>query len=169
MSDKEIIIKIRSGQIDEFAHIVKAYTRQIFAYIQNKIEDKNEAEDLTQNTFLNFYRSINRFNVGKPVSPYLYAIARNELKMYWRAKKMTVPLNESLTIEPLHSENDYEGVEAVELINQLPVQQRQTLELITRGFSYKEIAEIMKKPINTIRTIIRRGRLKLKSLYEKTT
>jgi len=166
MTDKEVILKIRSGRIDEFAYFVRAYSGKILKYVKNRLKDRDEAEDLVQNTFLKFYRAIGHFEIEKPVLPYLYAIAKNELRMYWRSHKITLTLEENL-IQADFIENDFEANEAVELIKQLPPHHQQVLKLVSDGYSYEEIARTISKPVNTVRTWIRRGRLKLRKIYEK--
>ena len=47
-------------------------------------------------------------------------------------------------------------------------QERKIFKQINDGYSYEEIAKIFKKPLNTIKSIVRRARLKVKKIYEKT-
>lgn len=166
MTDKEIIIKIREGEINQFSHLVKAYSGRILGYIKSKLYDQHEAEDLVQNTFLSFYKAIGRFEIDKPVLPYLYAIAKNELKMYWRSHKIKIPLDENVFSQD-DSSDQLQSTEILKLIKQLPKNQQHVLQLVSIGHSYQEIASQIKKPINTVRTLIRRGRINLKKLYEK--
>lgn len=166
MSDKEIILKIHSGEINQFSHLVRAYSGRILGYIKSKLYDQHEAEDLLQNTFLNFYKVIGRFEIEKPVLPYLYAIAKNELKMYWRSHKVKIPLDENI-ISQDDSGNQLQSIEILKLLKQLPKNQQRVLQLVSEGYSYQEIARQVKQPINTVRTQIRRGRLTINKLYEK--
>src|SRR3990167_7579561 len=96
LSDKDIILRIKKGEIDYFTFIVKKYTKQIYNYVLKKLGQKDEAEDVVQNSFLKFYKAISRFDEDKPILPYVYQIAKNEIKMYWRAKKKLLPLDEAL-------------------------------------------------------------------------
>lgn len=166
MTDKEVIIKIREGEINQFSYLVKNYSSRIHGYIKHRLYEKNDADDLVQNTFLKFYQAIIRFDVEKPVLPYLYAIAKNELKMYWRSHKIKISLDENIASQE-DSGDQLNSIEILKLLKQLPKNQQRVLQLISEGFSYQEIAEKIKKPVNTIRTLIRRGRLNLKKLYEK--
>lgn len=166
LSDKEIIKKIKEGEINYFSYIIKKYTGNIVRYIKAKLFNKLDVDDLVQNTFISFYKAINRFDERKPISPYLYKIAMNELKMYYRSHKTTVSLSEDSELFA-HEENFYSD-DFTRNLEVLTNEQKKVLELLQTGYSYKEIAGRVKKPINTIRTIIRRTRLLLKKNYEAT-
>lgn len=165
ISDSEIILKIKQGEINYYSSIVEKYMPNIIRYIKAKLFNKLDVDDLVQNTFINFYKSINNFDSEKPISPYLYKIASNELKMYYRAHKSTVTLDEKYNIsyDPSFFIDDYSPY------TKLLTQEQQTiLKLLQAGHTYQEIANKIKKPINTVRTIIRRTRLLFKKKYEQS-
>lgn len=168
ISDKEIIIKIKQGEINYFSFLVKKYTDRIYYVIYSRLFNKDDVDDLVQNAFLDFYKAINRFNEDRPVLPYLYEIAKNETKMYFRSKKETVSLDESIKTVNHKEENNFLSTDIEELLTVLPVDQKKALKLLSEGYSYEEIAQKLSRPLNTVRTIIRRGRLKIKKNYEKT-
>lgn len=159
LSDKEIIIRIKNGEIDYFTFIVKKYTNQIHNYLLKKLSNSDDVDDIVQNSFLKFYKSIRNFDFERPVIPYLFQIAKNELKMYWRSKKNTLKLDETIATS---DEADYfEKGDINKILKRLPLEQKKALRLVGDGYSYKEIARELERPINTIRTIIRRARLQL--------
>lgn len=158
-SDSEIVLHIKRGNIDYYSHIVRKYTPRILAFILTHLYDKKEGEDLTQNTFIAFYKAIERFDEDRPVLPYLYQIAKNELKMYYRQRRETVPLNEEIAA-PLSGEL-FGSQDVIPLLDTVTPEQKQALQMVVDGFSYKEIAAKLKKNINTVRTLIRRARLLL--------
>ncbi len=166
LSDKEIIIKIKNGELDYFEKVVKKYTDVIHRYIRAKLFDKGESEDLVQNTFLSFYKAIQRFDQERPILPYLYQIAKNELKMYYRSHKQTVTLNDDMRIVDESEEVYRDNYDS--LLKTVPAEHRRILELLIQGYSYKEIAQSVKRPLNTVKTMIHRIRLQMKNLrYEK--
>ncbi len=163
--DREIIIKIKKGNIDNFSFLVKKYTPKIYGYVYGKLFNKDEVDDLVQNAFFKFYKAIGRFDEQRPVLPYLYEIAKNEMKMYFRSRKKTVNFKYTISVcldyeEKFFSSDINDGLK---ILNQ---DQRQALKLLSDGYSYEEIAKEINKPLNTVRTIIRRGRLKMKKNYE---
>lgn len=133
-------------------------------YIYRKLSKKEDTEDLVQNVFVSFYKSIERFDENKPIKPYLFQIVINELKMYYRRYHPSLPLKEDIYLEKnIDSELD------LSLIKSLKSKEKNMLQMIADGFSYSEISKKFKKPINTVKSIIRRARFKLKAKikYEK--
>ena len=160
--EKEIIQKIKNGEIEYFSHIVKAYTLRIHGYVFKKLFEKADVDDIVQNAFLKLYKSIHTFNETRPVLPYLFEITKNELKMYYRSRKIMTPLNEKIVNEKEGFSFETEDVH--ELLKKLPEEQRNILHLVSEGYSYEEIAKKLGKPLNTVRTIIHRARLTVKKL-----
>jgi RNA polymerase sigma-70 factor, ECF subfamily len=162
LSDKDIIKKIKNGKIDQYSYIVKKYTTLIYRHIKRKLFKKDETDDLVQNVFISFYKAIEKFDEEKPIKPYLFQIVQNELKMYFRSYKKNLPLDERII-----GEDKQEELKIDDFIF-LNSQEKEIFQHISEGYSYQEIAKIFKKPLNTIKSIIRRGRLKIKKNYEKT-
>jgi len=159
-----VIIKIRQGEIDYFSHIVKKYSGKINKLVTAKLFNKTDVDDLLQNIFLKFYKAIYRFDLNKPVLPYLYQIAKNELKMYYRSHRQSLPLSEELKDE----EKDLIMIDDLDnYLKGLSKDQQTVLELLVDGFDHQEIARKLNKPVNTIKTLVRRARLKIKSIHEK--
>ena len=96
LSDKDIVKKIKKGEINYYSYIVKKYTTLIYQYIKRKLFKKEETDDLVQNVFISFYKALEKFDEEKPIKPYLFQIVQNELKMYYRSKKQTIQLNEDI-------------------------------------------------------------------------
>src|SRR3989339_1940446 len=99
ISDKDIIKKIKNGEIDHYSYIVKKYTTLIYKFIERKLFKKDEADDLVQNVFISFYKAIEKFDEKRPIKPYLFQIVQNELKMYYRSYKKSFPLDERIISE----------------------------------------------------------------------
>jgi RNA polymerase sigma-70 factor (ECF subfamily) len=163
--DRDIIRKIKRGEIANFEYVVKKYTKQILAFVSRKLYDKSEVEDIVQSAFIKFYKAINRFDETKPILPYLFEITKNEIKMYFRSRKQTVSLDEQFHVKT--SEISLFEQDAETLLELLSNQQKEALTLLTEGYSYEEIAKKLGKPLNTVKTIIRRGRLKLAKILKK--
>lgn len=161
LDDKEAIILIKDGKIDNFKSIVDKYTNKIFYFLKTKTPCREDAEDLTQISFINFYRKIENFDQNKPVYPYLVQIAKNELKMFYRQRKKTVPLIEEIAYQEVETPQINQEIE---ILNKIPKKQAEILQLLSEGFSYREISEKLGKPINTVRTLIRRSRLAVNKL-----
>jgi len=57
MSDREVILKIKNGEIDFFEVLVKKYSKVIYSYLFSRIKKTEDCEDLVQEIFLSFYKS----------------------------------------------------------------------------------------------------------------
>lgn len=159
LSDKDVIIRIRNGEINHYSYIVKKYTTSIYRFIERKLFKKEDADDLVQNVFISFYKAIEKFDEKRPIKPYLFQIVQNELKMYFRSYKKEQPLNEQIISE---EKEESLKIEDLKLLNK---QEKEVFKHINEGYSYEEIGKLFKKPLNTIKSIVRRGRLKLKKVY----
>jgi RNA polymerase sigma-70 factor (ECF subfamily) len=91
---------------------------KIYRYIVLKIGDRTEAEDMTQQVFLNALQSISSYKwKGMPFTSWLYRIAHNQVVDYFRkkSKHATVPLDESLPIPAVDGDPKYTVERKVEI------------------------------------------------------
>jgi RNA polymerase sigma-70 factor (ECF subfamily) len=164
--DRDVLRQIKAGDIDRYGHLVDAYEPAIRRYIRTRLFDRDHTDDLVQLVFIKFYKSIGLFDDSRPVLPYLYAIAITELKMFFRAqKKGKVSLEQvEHTLESEQVGEDIEHQDEVSTaLEQLSHDQKSALLMYAEGYKYHEIAARLSKPINTIRTLIRRARLSVTS------
>lgn len=99
MQDEESLVRRAQHRDQEaFAQLYEEHFDKIYRYVTLKIGNETEAEDMTQQVFLNALQSISSFKwKGIPFSAWLFRIAHNQVVDYLRSKKRTaVPLNESL-------------------------------------------------------------------------
>ena len=102
MQDEESLVR-RAQQRDQeaFAQLYEGYFDKIYRYAVLRIGNETEAEDVTQQVFLNALRSISSFRwKGAPFSAWLFRIAHNQVVDYLRKKtrQATESLDESLVI-----------------------------------------------------------------------
>lgn len=100
MQNEENLVR-RAQQRDEqaFAQLYEEYFDKIYRYVTLRIGDRMEAEDITQQVFLNAIKAISSFKWrGIPFSAWLFRIAHNQVVDYLRrkTKRATAPLDESL-------------------------------------------------------------------------
>ncbi len=162
LQEKDVIQKIKQGEIDYYSVIVKTYAGRIDNYIKSRLFDKDDSDDLTQNVFISFYKAIAGFDENKPVLPYLFEIARNELKMHYRTRKTTAPLREEMASD---SGDPVDFDESI--LNALDGKDKKILLEISEGYSNEEVAKKYKISLNNLKSKIRRARLKIKKIHEK--
>jgi len=99
VQDEESLVRRAQHRDQEaFAQLYEEHFDKIYRYVTLKIGNETEAEDMTQQVFLNALQSISSFKwKGIPFSAWLFRIAHNQVVDYLRSKKRTaVPLDESL-------------------------------------------------------------------------
>jgi RNA polymerase sigma-70 factor (ECF subfamily) len=165
VQDEESLIR-RAQKHDQeaFAQLYEEYFDRIYRYITIKIGDAVEAEDLTQQVFLNSLRSISSFKWrGKPFSAWLYRIAHNQVVDHLRKKKRTdVPLEETLaggTDDPqLAAERKLDIEQVLAAAQKLTEAQREVISLrFTSELSIAQVAEIMSKSLGAVKALQHSG------------
>lgn len=149
------IVQIRKAQRDpkEFAPIYNKYYREIFVYISKRVDDLDLVGDITSKTFTSCLTNLHKFKyMGVPFSAWLYKIAINEVRLFFRAKKSyprTICITEAelsdISQETIDDSN-YELAQEIipKLLGNLSEKELQCIEL--RFFekkSFKEIGFIM--------------------------
>ncbi len=176
MDEHELMRQVQEGNEMAFGQIITAYKDRIVNYLYQFTGDYQKAVELSQETFIRVYFKANHYRPIAPLSSWIYAIATNlartEMKKARRAS--LVSLDDLTTHE--FQDNAYatdppdSGLikNLREALNSLHPRYR--LPVILKdmeGFSQEEIAEILKKPVGTIKARISRGRHFLKKRLEK--
>lgn len=167
-TDEECIKHVKNGEIEYYNAIISRHVSRITSFIAKITFEKNDVPDIVQNSFLKLYKSLDRFDETRPLLPYLYEIARNEFRMYVRSKKHTSSLSDEISVEnadPTQLETNKFTIDQA-LSSVSPVEGNLLL-LLGKGFTYAEIAEKVKKPVNTVKTLVRRARLKIQHLFNE--
>ncbi len=179
LSDNDLIKIIREGRMDEYVKIIERYQGKLLAYLYRLVGDKDEAEDLLQDVFIKAYKNLDSYDVERKFSSWIYRISHNEavnhikrksLKRFisWEDVNSTKDKLESCSTEERADDSwiRKEKIEEVDLaIKRLPAKYRQVLMLrYYSDKSYGEISGVLKKPVNTVGTLINRAK---KKLYEE--
>jgi RNA polymerase sigma-70 factor (ECF subfamily) len=128
--------RLRAGEHAAAAELVDIYYKQIYLFMRRLGHDRQVSEDLTQETFLNAWHHIGQLRDGKALNGWLYRIAGNVSRLYWRKHKG----KKTATIEgfnvPDNTNAQYDKVERNEQLEQLknavarlPIKLRQTIVL----------------------------------------
>ena len=153
-------IKLELGQIHkaqndpkEFAPIYNRYYDEIFVYISRRVDDLDSVADITSKTFTNCISNLHKFKfMGVPFSAWLYKIAINEVRQFFRQRKNT-PRTVCITdtdfkeiTQQTVEESKYDFAQEIvpKLLSRLKEKELQCIEL--RFFekkSFKEIGFIM--------------------------
>lgn len=162
MQDEQSLVR-RAQQRDEeaFAELYEAYFDKIYRYVALRIGDKTEAEDITQQVFVNALQSIRSFKwKGIPFSAWLFRIAHNQVVDYLRkqTKQATVPLNQSMVSSDsnpqLVAEHRLDIEQLVSATKRLTEAQREVISLRFAGeLSIAQVAKVMGKSQGAVKAL----------------
>lgn len=180
ISGKNIVERVLANP-DFFYCIVKSYEGQLKTYITRLTNiHPEEVDDVLQEVFIKIYQNINSYDPDFKFSTWLYRITRNETISYWRKHKKSsgdiqLDISKDFVINlrgdtDLPSEMDKkfvkENIQAA--INKLPFKYREVVILrYMEDRDYQDIGDILKKPVNTVGTLLNRARNQLKTILEQ--
>lgn len=154
MQDKELVLRCRAGQKECFDELVKRYQMCIYTYVISMIDDRIEAEDITQETFLRAYLHLNRCQKPESFSNWLFGIARNCSLEHIRKKRPSAGiLTQILRAQPTDQDRKASLLNILQDILQGLQEDLRTVILMKfqQEMSCAEIAEALGRPQGTIR------------------
>lgn len=157
-ADFLLIQKMKNGDEQAINDFVKKYYNKILKYCHLHICDYGEAEDMTQETFQHFFQTLPEYqHYGKAVN-YLYVIAANRGKDYYKKKKDI--LVEELPEQSKNSMEEVEGwLEVRMALETLPDELREIAILFFfQGMKQKEIAKILGIGLPLVKYRVRRAK-----------
>ena len=176
---KSRIKQVRKGDQNAFGEIVELYKDKVFQLCFRMLGNSHEAEDTSQEAFIRAYINIERYNIDRKFSTWLYRIATNLCIDRIRKKKPDYYLDaevagtEGLTLysqipaSQLAPDEEVSKIELQEIIQneilKLPEKYRAVIVLkYIEELPLLEISKILDLPIGTVKTRIHRGRVALR-------
>jgi len=159
--EQDLVHRAQQGDKEAFAQLYEDHFDKIYRYVALRIGNKTEAEDVTQQAFLNALRSISSFKwKGTPFSAWLFRIAHNLVVDYLRKgkKQTTTPLDESLVDSDSNPQREAEYrldiEQLVSATKQLTAAQREVISLRFAGeLSVAEVAKVMGKSQGAVKAL----------------
>lgn len=174
-SDQALVEKVQQGDKRAFDLLVVKYQYKVIGLIGRYVQDRSEALDVAQESFIKAYRAIGNFRGESAFYTWLYRIAVNTAKNYLVSRSRRPPesdvkldsedvlsmydsLADIATPEANLNSEQLEGV-INQAIKNLPEELRSALTLREfDGLSYEDISLIMNCPVGTVRSRIFRAR-----------
>ena len=150
------------------APVFLAYEAQLKGFVQKRIIDKDEANDILQQLYLKVYKNCEQLQEVKNTKAWLYQITRNAVYDFFRENSRRQSIADlELTEGELPEDTRHEVEALVEpLINLLPPEYAEALRLSElEEVSQKEIAERLGISYSGAKSRVQRGREKLKALF----
>lgn len=185
LEDDVLVKKAIGGNEKAYKKLVDKYERALFFHILKMIKDREQVEDLVQETFVKAFDNLNTYSTNYAFSTWLYRIATNHTIDYLRKKKLkTLSIDEPMKTKDGEMEMQLPDESAVtdrniirkqrqkivrNAIDNLPEKYRKVIELRhMEEKSYKEISDILDLPLGTVKAHIFRAREMLyKALKDK--
>ena len=175
---ERLLIAHRDGDREAFSHLVERYRRPVFGYLVRCSVAEADRDDLFQEIFLKIHQRADQYDTARPLHPWLFTVVANTVRTYLRKQK----LRSYFVWEPVpdirDNAPDAESLASAQqtkawlerAIQALPMPQREVLILATiENLPLKDIASILDMPINTVKTHVRRARMRLVESYERRT
>jgi RNA polymerase sigma-70 factor (ECF subfamily) len=183
--EKRWIKAAQQGDIQAFERIVLTYQHKVFNLAYRFLGEREEAEDLTQEVFINVFRHLNRFRGKSQFSTWVYQVTmnhcRNRLKYLKRrhhhgTESLDTPLRTAegelerelpdeadVPDQVLHRQEVQSLVQAA--LSELREDYREVIVLRDiQELSYQEVSEVLDLPEGTIKSRLHRARLELKDI-----
>jgi len=180
LTEKEFIKKLQEGRRDAFGELLDQYQQMVFSTSLSFVPNKEDAEDVAQEVFIEVFKSINKFKGNSKLSTWIYRITVNKSLEFIRkrnAKKRfgyvqslfgnEIPLDKTDFFTEINHpgvllEQKEDHATLMKAINELPDAQRIvfTLHKIDEK-SYKEISEITEKSLSSVESLMFRAKQNL--------
>ncbi len=141
-TDERLAIEAAQRDPARFAELYESNFTRVYAYIARRVQDRDEAQDLTAEVFHHALANIGRYEWrGVPFIGWLYRIAANAMADRWHRAAREAPGGESESIEEVGVDDEVERRAVLfELVDRLPSDQR--LVVIRRFVDQRSIREI---------------------------
>ena len=172
-NDTGLLEQFVLGDEEAFKEVVSRYKNGLYAFLRRFLSNRDLADDIFQETFLQLYTSRESFDTSKPLQPWLFTIAANKakdaLRKQHRTSAMTIGSvidNEQMSFEDVLSsissesvvpedtlEKDEKSAQVRQVISNMPENLREILILsYFNKFSYKQMADVLSIPIGTVKS-----------------
>jgi RNA polymerase sigma-70 factor (ECF subfamily) len=165
-SDEALMLEFQGGSRTAFEELFARYRTPLYGFFRRRLNNPERAEDLAQETFLAVIRAASRYEPRALVRTYLYSIALKLLAAEQRKFLMSSTSGRSAP-EPKTDGTPECVLWVRQALEKLDAPEREILMLREyEQLSYSDIAELLRIPVNTVRSRLFRSRLALKSYLE---
>lgn len=176
-SDLDLVRRAQQGDSDAFASLFHAHKMRVYSVCLRLTNNKAEAEDLTQDAFVQVFRKLRTFRGDSALSTWLYRIAVNTVLMRFRKKALHhVPLDEPYNPDARFVRREYgsndtrlagsiDRIALTRAIGELPEGSR-TIFLLheVEGYEHQEIAELLDCSVGNSKSQLHKAKLRIREL-----
>ncbi len=180
MDDKTLVnLIVKEGKVEEgFKILLRSYQERIYWHVRKMVYDHDDANDITQNTFIKIYKNLKNFKGDSKLYSWIYRIATNEAITFINQKRKRDDISfEEVSYslaQNLESDEFFDGDEVEILLQrciaQLPKQQRLVFQMkYFDEMKYEEIANILQKSVGGLKANYHYAIKRIKELIEIET
>jgi RNA polymerase sigma-70 factor (ECF subfamily) len=180
-SDLDLVKRAQIGDADAFASLFHAHKAKVYSVCLRMTNNTAEAEDLTQDAFLQVFRKLATFRGDSALSTWLYRIAVNTVLMHFRKKALKqVSLDEPYSQDAKVVRREYgsrddrltgcvDRIALARAIKELPDGYR-TIFLLheVEGYEHQEIAELLDCSVGNSKSQLHKAKLRIRELLGRT-
>jgi len=174
VSEEKLLYRSLRGEKEAWGEIVKRYKNAVYGISLSILKDSTEAEDATQEAFIKAWENLEKYDMDRKFSTWLFTVASNISKNIVRKRDRWSFLKDGISLmsggsqpqEEFEKERRRESIR--EALFSLEAKYSSPLVLrYWRGCSYEEIAQILDIPEGTVKTRLHRGKNRLREIYQK--
>lgn len=172
LHENDIVLAAMRGDSQAVSEIYRKYVDDVYKFVYYRVGNREEAEDLTSETFIKMMQSLHSFSFDSKFKTWLLGIAKHTILDYFRKHYknrtlalddfLNVDLGNALALQPVFEFDENEDTSKIkkfeervkEILDQLPKHYRDVLELrFLKGYSIRETAEALGKTISNIKVL----------------
>jgi RNA polymerase sigma-70 factor (ECF subfamily) len=179
-ADAEIIARILKGDKQSYALLVEEYKGPVFNLAYRMTGSREDADDLTQETFIRAYQKLQKFDQNKKFFTWLYTIGINLVRNHLK-KNLRDVSHLAVADSALEHQTSGEGrgesyvisddrmLRLEKIIQQLPLDLREAVILkFMQDLTFEEVANVTGESVSAVKMRIYRGLEKIKQMMEDT-
>jgi RNA polymerase sigma-70 factor (ECF subfamily) len=163
-ADRLLVSRCQRGEEAAAKELVERFQRDVYGVCLRLLADPHEAEDVAQEVFLRIFRSLDSWDGQRPLRPWIMAITVNRCRTCLSKRSRRPKPTEDLSEQPAKAEDTQPHHELVsEITAALATTRLEFREVFVlfhdQGCPYELIAQVMDRPVGTIKTWLHRARL----------
>lgn len=173
-SDFELVQAVAKGLIEAFEELYNRHHRRVYSVCLRMLRNSTEAEDLTQDVFLQLYRKIGSFRGDSAFTTWLHRLTVNQVLMHFRKRIVKFEKATEESKIPLQIVSGSENPKKLSIIDQIALEiaiaklsmgYRNVFILHdVEGYEHEEVAKILGCAVGTSKSQLHKARLKLQKL-----
>ena len=173
-----LLSSLKKGDLESFRSLYKTYQPKIFAFLLRYLKVYEDAEDITQEVFIELWKNRRKINVNLSLSSFLFTIAKNKIIDHFRKQQRQTLFNNYFqhyleftnTLNEENEGNDVTSRKVESVIKKLPEKRKIVLLLSKKfGLNRREIADFLGISENTVKNQLQEALKFLRQVLRQET